>query len=213
MTAPTGGPKPWSTWDFAWNVPNMLTLLRILAVPVFAWMLLAHPDDQGWRYVTTGVFVVAILTDLADGYIARKHDLITNFGKLWDSIADKALTGMAFLGLSIVGELPWWLTIIVLLREWGITVLRFVVLKYGVISANRGGKLKTLLQSVALPMFLLWLPDAPAAWSVAKWAVMILAFALTVLTGLDYLREAARLRKAALAAGHAVDISQVRKST
>ncbi len=213
MTAPAGGPEPRSTWDFAWNVPNVLTLLRILAVPIFAWMLLAHPHDQGWRFATTGVFVLAILTDLADGHIARKYDLITNFGKLWDSIADKALTGMAFLGLSIVGELPWWLTIIVLVREWGITAMRFAVLKYGVMSANRGGKLKTLLQSVALPMFLLWLPNAPTAWVVAKWAVMILAFALTVLTGLDYLREARRLRKAALAAGHAVDISQVRKPT
>ena len=105
-----------------WNVPNALTTFRIVLVPVFAWALLVHPDDPWWRFGTAVVFTVAILTDTLDGYLARKHNIITKFGKLADPIADKALTGMAFIGLSIIGELWWWVTIVILVREWGITV-------------------------------------------------------------------------------------------
>ncbi|MCW2802718.1 MAG: CDP-diacylglycerol---glycerol-3-phosphate 3-phosphatidyltransferase [Propionibacteriaceae bacterium] len=177
-----------------WNVPNALTAFRIVLVPVFAWMLLAHPDEAGWRVMTAVVFTVAILTDTLDGYLARKHNIITKFGKLADPIADKALTGMAFIGLSIIGELWWWVTIAILVREWGITVMRFVILRYGVMAAGRGGKLKTVLQSVAVILYLLPLPDwaQPVAWS-----VMALAFVVTILTGLDYIREAVQLRRAA----------------
>ena len=103
---------------------------------------------------------------------------------------------MAFIGLSILGELPWWITIVILVREWGITVLRFAILKWGVMAANRGGKLKTVLQSVAITMFLPGLHLLPSAWGLVAWVLLILALALTVLTGLDYLREAARLRSA-----------------
>jgi len=211
-TGPVGAGQPHASWDFAWNVPNILTLIRLASVPVFAWMLLAHPDDQVWRIATTAVFLAAIITDSFDGWYARKYNMITNFGKLWDSIADKALTGMGFIGLSILGELPWWMTIIILAREWGITAMRFVVLKYGVMSANRGGKLKTIMQAVALPMFLLWWPDAPLIVEIVRWGCMIIAFALTVVTGMDYIREAVRLRRAALAAGGPVDISQIRNA-
>ncbi|HSN43399.1 MAG TPA: CDP-diacylglycerol--glycerol-3-phosphate 3-phosphatidyltransferase [Propionibacteriaceae bacterium] len=182
-----------------WNIPNVLTAVRMAMVPLFAWMLLSHPHDQGWRLATTVVFVLAILTDMADGKIARKYNLVTNFGKLWDPIADKALTGMAFVGLSILGELWWWVTIIVLVREWGITILRFAIMKYGIMGANRGGKLKTVMQSIALPMFLIWLEPLPDFFSWVAWAVMAVAFVLTVVTGLDYLREAAKLRREALA--------------
>lgn len=182
-----------------WNVPNVLTAVRMAMVPIFAWMLLSHPHDQAWRLATTLVFIAAILTDMADGKIARKYNLVTNFGKLWDPIADKALTGMAFLGLSILDELWWWVTIIVLVREWGITVLRFAILKYGVMAANRGGKLKTLMQSIALPMFLIWLEPLPDFVAWIAYAVMAVAFILTVVTGLDYLREAAKLRRETLA--------------
>lgn len=178
------------------NVPNVLTALRLVMVPAFAWVLLAYPQDQTMRLVATAVFVVAILTDALDGRIARKYNLVTNFGKLWDPIADKALTGMAFIGLSILGELPWWLTIIILVREWGITILRWAILKYGVMAANRGGKLKTVMQSVALIMFLPGLQFMPGLWDIVAWVAMIIAFALTVLTGLDYLREANRMRVA-----------------
>jgi CDP-diacylglycerol--glycerol-3-phosphate 3-phosphatidyltransferase len=174
------------------NVPNALTLVRLLLVPVFGWMLLAHADTQTlWRWVTTAVFLFALATDFLDGRIARKYNLITNFGKLWDPIADKAITGMAFVGLSILDELPWWVTIVILVREWGITLLRFVIIKYGVMAANRGGKAKTMMQTIALCAYLAPLP------SFLDWPAIVLmgiAFALTVLTGLDYLREAYRLR-------------------
>jgi CDP-diacylglycerol--glycerol-3-phosphate 3-phosphatidyltransferase len=179
-----------------WNVPNALTAFRIVLVPVFAWMLLAHPEETGWRVLTAAVFTVAILTDTLDGHLARKHNLVTRFGKLADPIADKALTGMAFIGLSIIGELWWWVTALILFREWGITLMRFVVLRYGVMAAGRGGKLKTVFQAVAVIMFLLPLPGwiQPVAW-----VVMAAAFVLTLATGVDYVREALRLRRAASA--------------
>ena len=187
-----------------WNLPNALTVLRILMVPLFGWMLLAHPHETDWRLWTTLVFVLAILTDTADGRIARSRGLITNFGKLWDPIADKALTGMASVGLSIIGELWWWVTIIILLREWGITLMRFFIIKYGVMAANRGGKLKTVMQAVGLILFLLPLPGPaagfPLGWlEVISWICMGIAFLLTVLTGLDYIREAQKMKQAYLA--------------
>jgi len=177
-------------------VPNALTTLRIILVPVFAWMLLAHPGETWWRVATAVIFLVAILTDSLDGYLARKHNLVTRFGKLADPIADKALTGMAFIGLSVIGELWWWLTIVMLVREWGITVMRFVVLRYGVMAAGRGGKLKTVLQSVAVMLYLLPLPG----WAhLVAVVVMLAALVVTVVTGLDYVREAVVLRRRALA--------------
>jgi CDP-diacylglycerol--glycerol-3-phosphate 3-phosphatidyltransferase len=142
------------------------------------------------------IFVIASITDIVDGKVARKYGLVTRFGKLWDPIADKTLTGMALVGLSIIGELSWWITIVILVREWGITLLRFLILKYGVMAANRGGKLKTVTQSIAIVMYLLPLPS----WlHVVGVVVMWVALILTVLTGLDYCWEAYRLRKKALA--------------
>lgn len=179
------------------NVPNALTLLRAVAVPVFGWMLLAHAHEGSWRTATTIVFMVAILTDFVDGKIARKYNLVTNFGKIGDSIADKALTGMAFIGLSILGELPWWMTIIILLREWGITVMRMKMLKYEVMAANKGGKLKTAMQSLAITLFCLGLWRTPTFVDVFAWAVMIIAFLLTVVTGLVYIRDAIQIRNRA----------------
>lgn len=178
----------------AWNVPNVLTVIRIILVPVFGWMLLAHPDEAWWRFGTTVLFAAAIATDAVDGHLARKHNLITRFGKLADPIADKALTGMAFVGLSILGELWWWVTITILIREWGITVMRFVILRYGVMAASRGGKLKTLLQTAALILYLLPLPH----WlQPVSWVVMAAAWVVTILTGLDYVRSAVRMRREA----------------
>ncbi len=191
MSQPGIEPSPW-------NVPNALTVVRILMVPVFAWMLFSHPDDDGWRIATTGVFVVAMLTDFVDGYLARKQNLVTKFGKLMDPIADKALTGMAFVGLSIIGELWWWVTILILVREWGITLMRFLLLKYGVMAAGRGGKLKTLLQSVALPLYLLPLTGFLEPVS---YVVMAAAFVATILSGLDYCRSGWRLRRESLSQG------------
>ena len=183
------------------NVPNALTLLRAVAVPVFGWMLLAHAHEGGWRTATTIVFMVAILTDFVDGKIARKYNLVTNFGKIGDSIADKALTGMAFIGLSILGELPWWMTIIILLREWGITVMRMKMLKFEVMAANKGGKRKTAMQSLAITLFCLGLWRTPTFVDVFAWAVMIIAFLLTVVTGLVYIRDAIQIRNRAKNAG------------
>jgi len=175
-----------------WNVPNLLTVLRIVLVPVFAWMLLKHADDGWWRFATALVFTVAILTDTLDGHLARKHNIVTKFGKLADPIADKALTGMAFVGLSIIGELWWWVTLTILVREWGITALRFFMLRYGVMAAGRGGKFKTVLQAIAVIMYLLPLPH----WAhVAAMGVMAAALIMTVVSGLDYVREAAQLRR------------------
>ncbi|MCW3157888.1 CDP-alcohol phosphatidyltransferase family protein [Micropruina sonneratiae] len=181
------------------NAANALTVLRLVLVPVFAWMLLSHPAELWWRLASTAVFGIAILTDAVDGRIARKYNLITDFGKLWDSIADKALTGMAFVGLSILGELPWWITALVLVREWGITWMRVAMLKYGVMAANAGGKLKTVLQSVALLLFLPGLPLMPGWLQWLAWAVMAAAVLVTAVTAVPYIREAVALRRAGLA--------------
>ena len=181
------------------NIANALTLLRIVMVPLFAWMLLSHPDDLGWRLGSTAVFALAIATDALDGRLARKYNLITDFGKLWDSIADKALTGMGFIGLSIVGELPWWITVVVLAREWGITWMRVAMLKYGVMAANAGGKLKTVLQSAALLLFLPGVPLMPAWLQWIAWTAMGAAVLVTVVTAVPYIREAIALRRAGLA--------------
>ena len=193
-----GTVHPPTTVEAHWvNVPNGLTALRMLLVPVFAWVLLSHPHDDSWRWMAALIFIIASITDIVDGKVARKYGLVTRFGKLWDPIADKALTGMALVGLSIIGELAWWITIVILVREWGITLLRFLVLKYGVMAANRGGKLKTVMQSIAIVMYLLPLPS----WlHVVGVVVMWVALILTLLTGLDYCWEAYRLRKRALAA-------------
>ena len=180
-----------------WNIPNALTVLRVLLVPVFGWMLLSHPDQTWWRVGTAVLFVAAILTDTLDGHLARKNNIVTRFGKLADPIADKALTGMAFIGLSIIGELWWWVTILILAREWGITVMRVWMLRYGVMAAGRGGKIKTVLQSVALGLFLLPLPGLIEPLS---WVVMAVALLITIVTGAAYVRDAVTLRKAARAA-------------
>lgn len=182
-----------------WNVPNILTMVRIVLVPFFIWALLADGSQDGpLRWTAFILFAVAIYTDQLDGSIARRRNLITDFGKIADPIADKLLTGSALVLLSVLGELPWWITVLILVREWGITVLRFVVIRYGVMPASPGGKLKTVLQTVAILLFLLPLtPGTPLLAAIAFWT-MILALAVTVVTGVDYLVKAARLRASAL---------------
>ena len=176
-----------------WNVPNALTVLRIFMVPVFAWMLLSHPDDANWRIATTGVFIVAMLTDFVDGYLARKQNLVTKFGKLMDPIADKALIAAAMISLSLVHELFWWVTVVILVREVGITLWRLFGVDH-VVAASKGGKLKTVTQTVGLGMLILPLPHW--FWPI-EWAVMGVAVALTVYTGIDYLVKARRAAEAA----------------
>lgn len=152
-----------------WNVPNALTALRILMVPVFGWALLHDGgDSQPWRWLAYGLFAAAMITDKIDGDLARKHNLITNFGKIADPIADKAITGMAFIGLSIIGEVWWWVTILVLIREWSITFVRLGVASKVVLAADTLGKWKTFIQGIALGGLVLPLtdPDAPDWWEV-----------------------------------------------
>lgn len=178
-----------------WNVPNVLTVIRIILVPVYVVLLFMGPDDFTWRLAATIVFVAAMLTDVADGNIARKYNLVTDFGKLWDPVADKALTGAAFVSLSILGELHWAFTVVILLREWGITWVRAAIAKYGIMAANKGGKAKTLTQTFALILFSLNLQFLPGWLALAAWALMWAALILTVVTGLDYLRHAWLIRR------------------
>lgn len=185
-----------------WNSANVVTLGRFVLVPLVAFALVMDatgPTTSGtaWRWAAAGMFVLAALTDRLDGWLARRLDQVTDWGKLVDPIADKALVGTALVGLSILDDLPWWVTIVILVRELGITALRFAVLRYGVIAASPGGKLKTVLQTVAISLFLLPLGSLPRMLFVLAWVVMAAAVALTVLTGLDYLRRAAAVRASA----------------
>ena len=184
-----------------WNVANAVTMARIALVPVFAWALLVDGGDSvTWRLVATGVFVVAAASDRLDGHLARSRGLVTDLGKLLDPIADKALVGAALVLLWLpLGELPWWVPVVILVRELGITVLRMAVLKYAVMPASRGGKLKTVLQSVAISLFLLPLDHLPVAVRVVAWAILVAAIAVTVVTGVDYAYRGWRLRRVALA--------------
>jgi CDP-diacylglycerol---glycerol-3-phosphate 3-phosphatidyltransferase len=179
-----------------WNVANALTALRLVLVPVFAWLLLRDGGhNTTWRLAATATFVVAGLTDRFDGELARRKGLITDVGKIADPIADKALMGTALVGLSVLGELPWWVTVVVLVRELGITVLRLALLPYGVMPAGRGGKLKTAVQALAIGLYLLPLARLPLPdlWRVIEVATMGVAVLLTVVTGVEYLVQAVRL--------------------
>ncbi|HEY2695312.1 MAG TPA: CDP-diacylglycerol--glycerol-3-phosphate 3-phosphatidyltransferase [Pseudonocardiaceae bacterium] len=174
------------------NVANVLTVSRLLLVPVFLLALFADGGiNTGWRWVASAIFAIASITDHIDGNIARSRNLVTDFGKIADPIADKALTGGALIGLSALGQLPWWVTIVIAVREVGVTVLRFWVIRYGVIAASWGGKAKTLFQIIAIGMFVVPLPSAVLPIS---WTVMGIAIALTVITGVDYVFRAVRLR-------------------
>ncbi|WP_111720775.1 CDP-diacylglycerol--glycerol-3-phosphate 3-phosphatidyltransferase [Homoserinimonas sp. OAct 916] len=187
-----GGAAAGRTSNF--NLPNIITVVRILLAPVFIWMLLTDDGQDGpLRFWAAGLFIVAIATDGIDGYIARRWNLVTDLGKLLDPIADKVLTGSALVCLSILAELPWWVTIVILVREIGITVYRFVVLDKHVIPASRGGKLKTLVQAVAISFALVpfWIFFGDWVYWLNT-GLMTAAVILTVLTGIDYLVSAYR---------------------
>lgn len=189
MTGHMTSPSRVSTW----NLANALTAFRLVLVPVFAVLLMHDSGDRpGWRAAAFVAFAVASVTDRFDGELARRRGLVTDVGTIADPIADKALTGAALVGLSVLGELAWWVTVLVLVREIGITVLRFVVIRHGIMPASRGGKVKTFLQALAIGLYVL--PLHGAAHTVAA-VVMGVAVVLTVATGLDYLVRAARLRR------------------
>jgi len=174
------------------NVANVLTVSRLALVPVFLVTLFAAGGhNTGWRLVATLVFAIASITDHVDGQLARKLGLVTDFGKVVDPIADKALTGSALVGLSILGDLPWWVTIVIIARELGVTLLRFWVIRYAVIAASQGGKAKTIAQIFAIGLFILPLP---AGFAPVSWVAMGIALALTVATGVDYIFRAVKVR-------------------
>ncbi len=169
------------------NIANILTMLRIVLVPVFVVVFfVADAQDTWWRVGAFAVFAVAMFTDYVDGYLARKLELVTDFGKIADPIADKALMAAAMISLSLVHELFWWVTVVILVREIGITLWRFVGVDH-VVAASKGGKLKTVTQTLGVGLLILPLPYW--VWPV-EWVVMGMAVVLTVYTGVDYVVKA-----------------------
>jgi CDP-diacylglycerol--glycerol-3-phosphate 3-phosphatidyltransferase len=197
-------PTPATQKPSNWNLPNALTTLRIVLVPFFGAALLVDGGESGtWRTVAWVLFAVAMITDKIDGDIARARNLVTDFGKIADPIADKAITGMAFIGLSIVGDVWWWVTIVVLVREWSVTLLRLSILSRVVIAAKDLGKLKTTVQAVALAGLVLPLrdPDLPDALQTpgevlfyVSQAFLVVAVALTLWSGWEFYRDVWRQR-------------------
>ncbi|MEU9887402.1 CDP-diacylglycerol--glycerol-3-phosphate 3-phosphatidyltransferase [Sphaerisporangium sp. NPDC051017] len=173
-----------------WNIANVLTVLRLVVVPFF--VVCMFVDGTGGRWTALVVFLLASLTDQLDGWLARRYGLITDFGKIADPIADKALIGAALVTLSLLDEVSWWVTGAILVREAGVTALRFAVIRHGIIPASYGGKVKTVLQITAIALYVL--PGVPGP---LRWAVMGPALAVTVVTGADYVVRAVRLRKVA----------------
>ena len=174
----------------ALNVPNLLTGFRLILVPIFIYYLTIFSDSTLNQWIAAIFYFVAAMTDVLDGYLARKNNQITNWGKIADPIADKALTGSAFIGLSLLGVIAWWITIVILAREIAVTVLRFYVIRRGVIPASRGGKAKTLSQNIAIVAFLLPLPGLLEFFPNT---VLFGAIVLTLVTGFDYVRKAQKL--------------------
>ncbi|MFW6692053.1 CDP-diacylglycerol--glycerol-3-phosphate 3-phosphatidyltransferase [Streptomyces sp. MAR4 CNX-425] len=191
-------PAPAAGQAGLWNIANVLTMVRLLLVPAFVLLMAAQGGhDPAWRSFAWAAFTIAMITDLFDGELARRYDLVTDFGKIADPIADKAIMGAALICLSALGDLPWWVTIVILAREFGITLMRFWVIRHGVIPASRGGKLKTLAQGVAVGMYILTLTGPLAT---LRFWIMAAAVVLTVVTGLDYVKQAIVLRRRGLAA-------------
>ena len=181
------------------NIANIITLVRILLAPVFFGLLIADDGQLGaLRFLAAGLFVLAIVTDALDGYLARSRNLVTNIGIILDPIADKVLIGSALVALSILGELWWWVTLVILVREFGITIFRFIALRDRVIPASRGGKAKTWVQAIAVSLFLVPLWLVFGAWfHWVNYGVMALAVLLTAYSGIDYLVKAWRLARSA----------------
>ena len=169
------------------NLPNSLTIFRIAALPICAYALFkGGGDDTDWRIIAFILFFIVGLSDILDGKIARDRNQITEFGKLLDPIADKAMLATATVGASMLGLLSWWVTGIFLIREVAVTILRFAVIKAGVIPASRGGKLKTFFQNFGVGFYILPLPDV---LFLPRDIFMGIAIYLTIATGVDYFRR------------------------
>ena len=186
---PVGHPTSGSS---LWNLPNALTMLRLVLTIPFAILLFGYGQDTAAMAWAAIIFVIASITDFFDGALARKYNLVTNFGKIADPIADKALTGVALVGLSVLDELSWWVTVVILTREFGVTLLRFWVIRHGVISASRGGKLKTCFQIAAILLYLI--PFTGFMATFRTW-VMGVSVVLAIVTGVDYLIRAIHLKQ------------------
>jgi CDP-diacylglycerol--glycerol-3-phosphate 3-phosphatidyltransferase len=180
-----------------WNLPNAITMARILAVPFFIWSLVSFADNESpLRWISELIFIVIMASDGIDGAIARKRGIVTDLGKLLDPIADKALLGGALVTLSILGEIAWWVTFVILVRELGITVYRLVVVNQQVIAASSGGKMKTIFQGVMVGFIV----SPLTAWFPYDWyrileqSLVLVSVALTVYSGLQYVVAAVRAR-------------------
>ncbi|MEN9706483.1 MAG: CDP-diacylglycerol--glycerol-3-phosphate 3-phosphatidyltransferase [Actinomycetota bacterium] len=175
------------------NLPNLITIARIALAPVFIWVLLLFPQSSAHeRWIAVGLFVLASATDGVDGALARKRNQVTDLGKLLDPIADKVLIGGALVTLSLLGEIPWWITVLILVREIGITIYRLAVIKDRVIAASGGGKLKTVLQSVAVGFYLSPLAGYWAPIGIIQQIILYAALISTVVSGIQYLVAAKR---------------------
>ena len=172
------------------NLPNALTIFRILALPFCAYALFKNGgEDDSWRIIAFTLFFIVGLSDILDGKIARSRNQITEFGKLLDPIADKAMLATASIGASVLGMLSWWVTAIFLIREVAVTILRFAVIKNGVIPASMGAKLKTFFQSFGVGFYILPLPSY---LNIPRDLFMAVAIYLTITTGVDYFRKVLR---------------------
>jgi len=181
------------------QLPNAITVARIPLAGVFFVLLLigGHFGEAsaGMRWAAAIVFIVAISTDWVDGYLARKYEIVSDFGKLWDPIADKLLTGLAFVGLALLGEIWWWMVVVILIREWGVTVHRLIVRRTHVVAAAWMGKIKTAVQGVALSWALLPLNTVfvgEQVWVIVTAVLMWITLIMTIASGVDYI--AAQLR-------------------
>lgn len=186
------------------NIANIITVVRIFLAPLFVWLLFADNAEFGaMRYLAAALFILAIVTDSVDGLLARRQNLVTDFGKILDPIADKVLIGSALVTLSILGELWWWVTIVILVREFGITVFRLVVVRDRVIPASRGGKLKTIVQAIAISFYLVPVWLLLGDWMhVFNAVLMAVAVVFTLVTGIDYLVKAIRFSRPPVSATH-----------
>ncbi|GAB2549382.1 CDP-diacylglycerol--glycerol-3-phosphate 3-phosphatidyltransferase [Brachybacterium huguangmaarense] len=181
-----------------WNIANILTMVRCVMVPLFVVVAAMYEHSVPGRFVITVIFVIAMVTDFLDGHLARSRNLITDFGKIMDPIADKGMTGAAFIMLSVWDYVPWWMTILILVREFGITIMRFTILKHGALPANFSGKAKTMMQSIAITFCLL---PFDLWWEPARWiglGLVTIAFILTIWSGLVNIKDGLRLRREAL---------------
>ncbi len=184
--------RPGDSLVSPWNIANLITIGRILFAPIFVWLIVMDPSGP-WRWLALVLFIAATALDGLDGYLARSRNLGTPLGVLLDPIADKLLIGSGLVVLSVIGELPWWVTVVILVREFGITVYRMVIVRREVLGASWLGKTKTFVQSFAVAFAMA--PFAPLVGDWINWVnitLMASAFVLTVWSGIEYVWKAIR---------------------